>query len=59
MKSKVIAKKTIILYVLNVLKKLSSQEFPVSQKARDFFISFPYVLCKLFDNRQKVRYNVS
>ena len=33
MKSKVIAKKTIILYVLNVLKKLSSQEFPVSQTA--------------------------
>ena len=32
-KNKSVAKKTIIIYILNVLKRYSSKEFPVSQTA--------------------------
>ena len=43
--SKKIAKKTIILYVLNVIKCYSSEEYPVSQTAICNFLNDIHVDC--------------
>ena len=42
---KSIAKKTIILYVLNVLKLLSSKEYPVSQSALTAYLNDIHIPC--------------
>ena len=42
---KEIAKKTIILYVLNVLKLLSSKEYPISQSALTVYLNDIHIPC--------------
>ena len=44
-KRKSIAKKVIILYVLNIIKLYSSKEYPVSQTAICNFLNDIHVLC--------------
>ena len=45
MENKKIAKKTIILYVLNIIKLYSSEEYPVSQTAICNYLNDINIIC--------------
>ena len=55
-KKKAIAKKTIIIYILNVLKRYSSEEYPVSQTAVCNYLNDIDVPCERKTVGRNIRY---